>query len=397
MIIPFFDLKRQYIEIKEELEAALLSVSSSCAYVEGPAVKAFEKNVSEYLGVKHAITCGNGTEALEIALKACGVEVGDEVVTTAFSFFATAEAIASIGAVPVFADVNEQDYNIDPDSVRKLVTDKTKAILPVHIFGTPANMDELNAIANEHGIAVIEDACQAIGSSLNGRMAGGIGNAAAFSFYPTKNLGAAGDGGMITTNDDNLATVCRALKSHAGGKLGYDAAVILGMANDGFTELAQTQTELYDPYKYYNYLVGGNSRLDSMQAAILDVKLKRLQEYNGKRADIARRYNDALSDIPIGLPVMSDNQRENAWHQYVITTDKKEELIAYLGDKGIGTGAFYPVPLHLQKAFLSLGYKEGSLPVSEMLCKKTVCLPIFPELTDEEVQYIIDTIVKFYL
>lgn len=396
MNIPFFDLKRQYEEIADEVEKAIIECSRSCGYIEGAPVKDLEKAMADYLGVKHVISCGSGTSALEIALQACGVGNDDEVITTAFSFFATAEAISAVGARPVFADVKETDYNIDPEKVEALITDRTKAILPVHIFGSPADMDALNAIAKKHGLKVIEDACQAIGSSYHGVKTGGVGDIAGFSFYPTKNLGAFGDGGMITTNDDELAAICRALKAHAGGKGGFEAAKLLGVDTGEFTDQGQEATELYDPYKYFNYLIGGNSRLDSMQAAALNVKLPKLDDYNGKRTAIAAKYNEKLADLPVHLPPLGTDDLTPCWHQYVLLTDKKDELISFLGENGVGAGTFYPVPLHLQKAFVDLGYKEGDLPVAESICKRSVCLPVFPELTDEETDYIIDTIHEFF-
>ncbi|MBE6028688.1 MAG: DegT/DnrJ/EryC1/StrS family aminotransferase [Clostridiales bacterium] len=396
MNIPFFDLKRQYEGIKEDVEKAIVDVSRSCGYIEGKAVKDFEAEMAEYLDVKHVISCASGTDSLELALRACGVRAGDEVITTAFSFFATAEAISAIGAIPVFADVRETDYNIDPDSVEKLITEKTKAILPVHIFGSPYAGDEINQIAEKHGLVVIEDSCQAIGSAYKGKKAGTIGTASGFSFYPTKNLGAFGDGGMVTTNDDSVAMVTRALKAHAGGKGGFQAAEILGVDTGSFVESAQEATELYDPYKYYNYLIGGNSRLDSIQAAVLSVKLKKLDEYNSKRDSIAARYNKAFADLPVHLPPEADDTITPCWHQYVFLTDDKDGMISYLGEHGVGAGMFYPVPLHLQKAFNDLGYKEGDLPVSESVCKRSVCLPVFPELTDEEVEYVIETVCSYF-
>lgn len=396
MKIPFFDIKRQYDEIQNEVEQTILEVSRSCGYVEGKAVKQLESDISEYLGVKHAITCNSGTDALIIALQACGVEPGDEVITTSFSFFATAEAIGAVGAIPIFADVKEDDYNIDPNSIEKLITDKTKVILPVHIFGVPADMKAINKIAKEHGLKVLEDACQAIGSEIDGVKSGALGDIAAFSFYPTKNLGAFGDGGLITTNNDELATISRALKAHGAGKLGYQAAMALGRNIGEFAQNTEEATELYDPYKYYNYIIGGNSRLDSIQAAVLDVKLNYLDEFNAKREKIAEKYKAALKDLPIHLPVSSSENVKNCWHQFVLLTDRKQELIQYMGEKGIGVGAFYPVPLHLQKAFAAQGYKPGDLPVAEKLCEQSVCLPVFPELTEEETDYIINAIIEFF-
>ena len=395
MNIPFFDLKRQYQLIQADVEKAVIDVMRSCGYVEGPAVKSFENNVRDFLSVKHVISNNSGTDSLELALKACGVEAGDEVITSAFSYFATAEAIGSVGAVPVFCDVKMQDYNIDPTKIEALITDKTKAILPVHIFGSPADMDAINAIAKKHGLKVVEDCAQAIGAKYNGKSCGTLGHIAGFSFYPTKNLGAFGDGGMMTTNDDALALIAGTLKAHAGGKNGMAAAKLLGK-DVGQMEVEQEATDLYDPYKYYNYLIGENSRLDSVQAAVLDVKLAKLNDFNAKRAAIAAKYNERLADLPIQLPVQKDDKVEGCWHQYVLLCDKKDELIAFMGEQGVGTGAFYPVPLHLQKAFATLQYKEGDRPVAEEICSKSVCLPVFPELTEEETDYIIEKMHAFF-
>lgn len=402
MKIPFFDLKRQYEELKPELQKRVLECLDDCNFIGGPEVGQLEKRLAEYLNVKHVITCGNGTDALQLALKAYGIGPGDEVITSAFSFFASPESISSVGATPVFADIDPVDLNMDPDSVRSKITDRTKALLPVHIFGRPAKMDEINEIAKEYNLIVIDDACQAIGAEYKQRKIGGIAGtedkqgATAFSFYPTKNLGAYGDGGMVTTNDDDIATILRALKVHAGGKNGYNAAKALGKVQEEFVELKEKTTDLYDPYKYYNYLIGGNSRLDTIQATILNLKLDHLDEYNNKRGAIASRYIDELEGLPIGLPPKNSEDSNCCWHQFAIMTDRKEELIAYLTEEGIGVGAFYPVPLHLQKAFADLGYKEGDLPYAETACKQSVCLPVFPELKDEEVDYIIEKIKAFF-
>jgi len=397
MKIPFFDLKRQYDGISEEVEREVVEVMRSTQYIEGKATKDLETKLAEYLGVKHVITCGNGTDALRIALRAVGVKEGDEVITTSFSFFATPEAIAQIGAIPVFADIDEKTLNINPESIKKLISDKTKAILPVHIFGLPANMDEINEIAMAHKIPVVEDACQAIGAVYKGKKAGNLGTVGCFSFYPTKNLGAMGDGGMISTNDDNVAKICRSLKSHAAGKLGAEAySALYNERVDELENMKVSENGLYDPCKYYNYFIGGNSRLDSMQAAVLNVKLAHLDEYNLKRANIAKRYTEALRNLNLRVPETEYSDRESCWHQYAVLCDKKQELIDFLASKEIGVGAFYPVPLHLQKAFKNLNYSEGSLKVTEDVCQKSVCLPVFPELNDEEVDYIIESIKEFF-
>lgn len=397
MKIPFFDLKRQYEEISSEVEQKVMDVMRSCNYIEGFATKKLESELADYLGVKHVITCGNGTDSLRIALQAAGVKEGDEVITTAFSFFATAEAIAQIGAVPVFADINSKSFNIDINSIRCKVSNRTKAILPVHIFGMPADMDEINLLAENLNIPVIEDACQAIGSDYKGRKIGGLGTMGCFSFYPTKNLGAMGDGGMITTNDDDIANVCRSMKAHASGRNGAEAYKYL--YNDKVYELdnlKESGDALYDPCKYYNYFIGGNSRLDSMQAAVLSVKLRHLDEYNEKRYKIARRYSEGLKYTPLQLPQIDHSDRNSCWHQYAVLSNNKDEFTSYMLKNGIGIGLFYPVPLHLQKAFKYLGYEYGNLQTAEKVCEKSVCLPIFPELKNEEIDYIINTIHNFF-
>lgn len=398
MRINFFDLNRQYQLIAEEVEQAVVEVMRSGQYIEGAAVKQLEREISSYLRVRNVVTCGNGTDSLEIALKACGIEPGDEVITTAFSFFATAEAIAGIGAVPVFADVDVDNFNINVNEIKRKITEKTKAILIVHIFGMPADMDEIVALGKEYGLPVVEDACQAIGSTYKGRKAGTLGTIGCFSFYPTKNLGGFGDGGMITTDDDKLAEACRAIKAHAAGKLGAKAYEYV--FNEQVAELQDMESmqgeALYDPCKYYNYFIGRNSRLDSIQAAVLQIKLKYLDGFNERRKKIAKNYSERLANTPLKLPAIECKDRESCWHQYAVLAPDKEGFSSYLGNKGIGIGSFYPIPLHLQRAFKELGYKEGSLPVAEEICKHSVCLPIFPELTDEEVAFIIETILEYF-
>lgn len=397
MKVPFFDLKRQYQEIAKEVETAVREVMHSGQYIEGPETKKLEQELAQYIGVKHVISCGNGTDALRIALQASGVKAGDEVITTAFSFFATAEAIAQIGAIPVFVDIKRDDLNIDARILKDKINAKTKAILPVHIFGMPADMEEINEIGHRAGIPVIEDACQAIGAEYHKKKTGALGHVGCFSFYPTKNLGAFGDGGMITTDDDNIATICNAVKSHAAGQKGALAFRSLYHENvPELDELLDSGDFLYDPCKYYNYFIGGNSRLDSMQAAVLRVKLKYLDRYNAKRAQIARKYSEALSDLPIQVPIVERPDRKSCWHQYVILSDKKMELIAYMEANGVGTGTFYPIPLHLQKAFRTLKYQDNSLPQAEEVCRRSVCLPVFPELREEEQNYVIEVIHKFF-
>jgi dTDP-4-amino-4,6-dideoxygalactose transaminase len=393
MNVPILDLKRQYKPLQAELESAVNACMATGMYIMGKPVTDFESQMAEFLGVKYVITTGNGTDSLVIALRASGVKPGDEVITTPFTFFATAEAVALVGATPVFADVQEDSFDLDPASVESKITPKTKAILPVHIFGYPADMDALHTIAQKHGLKVIEDACQAIGAEYKGKKTGALGDMGCFSFFPTKNLGSFGDGGMITTNNADFALICRALREHAGGKLGADARWLVEGVKDEFAKDVASDA-LYNPYKYYNYLIAYNSRLDAIQATILSIKLKHLNEFNAKRAANAEFYNSHLDQEKFLTPKPSKDVKA-CWHQYAIRTKKKEELGSYLAEHHVASAAFYPVPLHLQKAFGYLGYKEGDLPVAEKICSETVCLPVFPELTEEERQYVVDTVNSF--
>lgn len=395
MNVPFLDLKLQYKGIKDEIEPKILDIIENCCFIGGKYVNNFERDMEAYLGVKHVAGCSNGTDALVLGLRACNVKPGDEVITTPFTFFATAEAIASVGAIPVFVDVKWEDYTIDSEKIEEAITEKTKVIIPVHIFGAICDMDRIMEIAKRYDLKVIEDAAQAIGSEYKGRKAGTLGDVGCFSFYPTKNLGGAGDGGMVTTNSDELYTIVKSYREHGAGEEGAKALELL----EGVKEEIKTNeqmTELYNPYKYYNYLIGYNSRLDAIQAAVLSVKLKYLDEYNNCRARIAKKYFDGLTD-KIRKPYYSERVK-SCWHQFVVCSDYKEDLCAYLSENGVGNGTFYPVPLHKQKAFNTSNCKnpKASLPVAEEISAQTVCLPIFPEMTDEQVQYVIDIVNKFY-
>lgn len=395
MEVRILDLTRQYEIIKDEVEKAVCEQMASGQYIMGAAVANFEKNFADYVGVKHAIAVNSGTDALVISLRSAGVKAGDEVITTPFTFFSTAETIAAVGAVPVFVDVDEKTYNLDPDKIEEKITNKTKAILPVHIFGQTADMDKINDIAKKHNLLVIEDACQAVGAEYKGVKAGALGDFGCFSFFPTKNLGAFGDGGIITTNDDNLAVICRALREHGMAQNGAKARFLLDGVQD---ELEGTVSPdgLYNPYKYYNYLIAYNSRLDAIQATILNIKLKYLEEFNGNRKKIAEFYNKSLNEVQdISIPCVAADVNA-VWHQYAFRCSHKDEIGMFLASKGVGSAAFYPVPLHLQKAFSYLGYQEGDFPIAETLTKETVCLPIFPELREDELQYVVESIKEFY-
>ncbi|MCL2819356.1 MAG: DegT/DnrJ/EryC1/StrS family aminotransferase [Oscillospiraceae bacterium] len=392
MKVPILDLKRQYELLKDEIEPVILEVARSGYYIMGPKIAAFEKEIADYLGVKHAIAVSNGTDALVLVLKACGIGEGDEVITTPFTFFASAEVISVVGATPVFVDVEDKSFNIDPDKIEEKITSRTKAILPVHIFGQTADMDCINTIAKKHNLFVIEDACQAIGAKYKGKNAGDLADIACFSFFPTKNLGAFGDAGMITTNDDKLAIICKALREHGGGKTGANAKALLESLS--IESEVKEENSLYNPHKYYNYLIGHNARMDVIQAAILSVKLKHLKSFTEKRTATANYYIEALKDSDVITPYTFE-ERQHCWHQFALRTKHKNELGEYLSEKDVTTGAFYPVPLHLQKVYEDLGYKEGDLPVSEMLAKETLCLPIFPELTEDEREYVVECIKRY--
>ncbi|WP_314590536.1 DegT/DnrJ/EryC1/StrS family aminotransferase [Paenibacillus terrigena] len=363
--IPLLDLKASYQSIKEELLQAAEKVLEKGHYIMGPEVLEFEREIAEYVGVKYAISIANGTDALLLTLDALGIGPGDEVITTPYTFFATAEVISRLGATPVFVDIDRDTYLIRPESIEQAITPKTKAIIPVHLFGQPADMDEIGLIAKQHGLYVIEDACQALGASYQGKMAGSMGTAGCFSFFPTKNLGGFGDGGMIVTNDEALYAKVKILRVHGSNP------------------------------KYYHAVLGYNSRLDEIQAALLRVKLRKLQEWTIARIQKAKRYDELLAQLPIRRPVASLD-REHVYHLYIIETDHRDALLAHLNASGIDSGIYYPVPLHRQEVYRGLQYGEGSLPCSEDAAQYGLALPLYPELTDEDQQYVVDTIHTFF-
>lgn len=393
MNIPLIDLKAQYKSISEDLDRVTKEVLSSAGYIMGKNVTEFEKEFAEYIGVKHAISVGNGTDALVIALKSLGIGVGDEVITTPFTFFATAETISAVGAVPVFVDVEKDTFNIDPSKIEEKITEKTKAIVPVHIFGQSAKMDEINAIAEKHNLKVIEDACQAIGGKYKGRNIGTLGDVACFSFFPTKNLGCAGDGGIIVTDNDDVATIARALRTHGSGENGQKAYNLLNNINEEIDTVQNADDTVYNPLKYYNYLIGYNTRLDAIQAAILRVKLPYIDEWNAKRREIAKIYDESLKDTDLVTPFVDENNVP-VYHMYILQSEEREAILGKLKENGVATGVYYPVPLHLQKVYKNLGYKEGDMPVAEYLSHRTFAIPVYPELTKEQVDYVIDSIKK---
>jgi dTDP-4-amino-4,6-dideoxygalactose transaminase len=363
-MIPLLDLKRQYKALENEINEALVRVAASGNYVLGPEVKGFEDEFARYVGANHAVGVGNGTDALRMALKALNVGPGDEVITVPFTFVATAEAIAELGARPVFVDIDPRTFNMDPGLVEKVITQRTKGILPVHLYGQVADTDALGRICEAHGLFMLEDAAQAAGAARNGRKAGSIGTAAVFSFYPTKNLSAMGDGGIITTNDPALAERIRLLRVHGSAK------------------------------KYEHKELGYNSRLDEMQAAVLRVKLPHLEAWNARRREIARIYDAELAGL-VETPFVEPGC-EHTYHQYTIIAERRDELAAFLKEQGIGTAIHYPLPLHLQPSFAYLGYKPGDFPVAESMAKRVLSLPVFPELSDEEVHEVASAIKRFY-
>jgi len=359
------DLQKQYLSLEEELLSKVKQVLLSGNYILGPEVKSFEKEIAEYLGVKYALGVASGTDALVLALDAYGITKGDEIITTPFTFFATAEAISRLGAIPVFVDIDPKTYNLDPKLVEEKITTKTKAIIPVHLFGQPAAMEDIKNIARKYNLFVLEDAAQALGAEYKGKKVGSIGDATALSFFPTKNLGGFGDGGMVVTNDELLAEKVSMLRVH-GSKP-----------------------------KYYHSMLGYNSRLDEIQAALLRIKLRFLDALNEKRIAKASLYNNLLEDLPLKLPYVLEDVK-HVYHLYIIEVSKRDALREYLLKKGISTGIYYPVPLHRQKVYSFLNYKEGSLPNAESKSKVTLALPLYPELEDEQIYFIADCIKKYY-
>jgi dTDP-4-amino-4,6-dideoxygalactose transaminase len=369
MKVPQLDLRPQYQSLRPEIIAAVESVLDSQQFVLGPEVKSFESEAEAYCGVKHAIGCASGSDALLLALMAADVKAGDEVITTPFTFFATGGAVARIGARPVFVDIDPRSYTIDPGAVEAAITPKTRAILPVHLYGQCAEMDPLNAIADKHRLALIEDAAQAIGAEDRGRKAGSIGLMGCFSFYPSKNLGAAGDAGMVTTNDATTAERLRRLRVHGGAM------------------------------EYHHDEVGINSRLDSLQAALLRVKLRHLDEWSEARRQKAEQYTKLLSSTKPGVEVIPPFVRPEAqhiFHQYVIRVPgHRDAMMEHLSKLEIGTRVYYPICLHLQNCFAYLGYRIGDFPESESAASDTLALPCFPELTYQQQQYVVDGIASF--
>ena len=367
MRVPLLDLKPQFAKIRDEVKQAIDRVLETQIFVLGPEVQKLEQEVAEYSGAKFGVGCASGTDSILLSLMAVGVSLGDEVITTPYTFFSTAGSISRVGGIPVFVDIDPETYNIDPSLIESRITPKTKAIIPVHLFGQCADMGPILEIADKYGLHVIEDAAQSIGSKtkLDGQWmtAGAIGHLGCFSFFPSKNLGAYGDGGMVVTNDEGLAEKVRMLRVH-GSKP-----------------------------KYHHSLIGANSRLDAIQAAVLQVKLKHLDDWSDARRQHARFYDEAFADTPIKVPKVRE-ENHSIYNQYVIRTGHRDRVMRHLKERGVGCEIYYPVPLHLQRCYAFLGYKTGDFPESEAAANETLALPIYPELSEEQLSYVAECVLE---
>ncbi|OQW78732.1 MAG: erythromycin biosynthesis sensory transduction protein eryC1 [Proteobacteria bacterium ST_bin11] len=359
-MIPMVNLQAQYADIQDEIVGGFTETLNNCAFILGPNVQAFEKEAAAYLGVKHAIGCASGTDALHLALLAEGIGAGDEVITSAFTFIATAEAIKYVGAKPVFVDIDPGTFNITPANIEKAITAKTKAVMPVHLFGQPADLPAIKAICDKHGLKLIEDCAQSFGATVHDKQTGSFGNAAGFSFFPSKNLGCFGDGGLVTTDSDETAAKIKQYRNH-----GSDV-------------------------RYYHDVIGYNSRLDELQAVVLRAKLKRIDQYNAARRHAAHLYSELMADLPLTTP-HEDGVGKHVYHQYTLLSDRRDEVMKALQEQKIGCAVYYPVPLHQQNVF-----KEEcaglSLPVTESVAARCFSLPICSNLSDDTVKLIVDVI-----
>lgn len=392
-MIPLMNVSRQYETIHEELDTVIHDVVTSGKYIMGDFlnahVKSFEKEFSQYIGTEYAVAVANGTDALKIALRALDIGEGDEVITTAMSFFATAEAIALVGAVPVFVDCTNDTYTIDSQKIEDKITDRTRAIIPVHLYGQCADMDNILEIAKRHNLFVIEDAAQAAGAEYKGRKAGSMGDVGCFSFFPTKNLGCAGDAGIIMTNSEDIARKCKAYRVHGSGLEGQ----YIYNEENGIENKHDIDFHGNLP-KYYNFVIGYNSRMDELQAAILRVKLKYLDEWNKKREILAENYDEQLQNPLFKLPQCAENNK-HVYYTYVVKVRYRDRFQEYLKYNNISCGVYFPVPLHLQIVFKHLGYKKGDFPNAEDLAEHGIAIPMFAELSLDEQRYVIDTINQY--
>lgn len=388
-LIQLMNVQRQHEEHQEEIEQAVIKSLRSGRYIGGQAVTFFEKEFAKYEGAKYAISCGSGTDAIVLALRALGIQNGDEVITTDFTFFATAESIVSVGATPVFVDIDINTYCIDTELIEEKINDKTKAIIAVHFYGHSCDMDALWEITKKHNLKLITDCAQSTGTEYKGSRKNTLGDVACFSFFPTKVLGCDGDGGMVLTDDVDVAKACRSLKMHGSGLDGLDTLEKIYMIHGkSIPELMLRGTS-----KYYNYLIGYNSRLDAIQAAILRVKLKFIDSYIDRRRKNAELYNLALENTSYNVPFEADYTK-HVYYLYVLRHENAENIMIKLKEQMVPCGTYYPVPMHMQGAFADLGYKKGDFPKSEMAAKTTFAIPIFPELSEEERNYIIQKLME---
>ena len=359
-MIPMVNLKAQYAEIKDEIEQGMANTIENCSFILGPNVQAFEQEAADYLGVNHAIGCASGTDALHLALLAEGIGAGDEVITSAFTFIATAEAIKYVGAKPVFVDIDEKTFNITAKSIEQAITPKTKAIMPVHLFGQPVDLIKIKALCDKYNLKLIEDCAQSFGARIDDKQTGSLGHASGFSFFPSKNLGAFGDGGLVVTNSDESAKKLKMLRNH-----GSDV-------------------------RYYHDVIGYNSRLDDIQAVVLRAKLKRIDNYNQARRHAAHLYSELMADLPVTTPY-EDGMGEHVYHQYTVLSNNRDDIINALQSKQIGCAVYYPVPLHQQNVFKN-ECAGLSLPVTEYVSAHCFSLPICPSLADEAIKEIVTVI-----
>ncbi len=365
MKLHMVDVAGQYRKIKAEIDAAVMNVLDAGNFILGKEVGEFECEAAGYLGVRYAIGCASGTDALQIALMACDIGPGDEVITTPFTFVATAETIAILGATPVYVDIVPTTFNIDPAAIEQAITPRTRAIIPVHLYGQPADMNPILTIARKHGLRVIEDAAQAMGATYRAKKVGGIGDIGCISFFPSKNLGAFGDAGMIVTNDEELSRRMRMIAVHGS------------------------------QVRYHHDVPGVNSRLDTLQAVILSVKLRYLEQWNSTRQRSARRYDELLEGLPVSVPVV-EPWAQHIFHQYTLRAQHRDALAAWLQKKSIPHAIYYPIPLHMQKAYRADRFPAGSLPVSEAATQEVLSLPMHSELTEEQQQFIAAALREFY-
>ncbi|MRR05382.1 MAG: DegT/DnrJ/EryC1/StrS family aminotransferase [Deltaproteobacteria bacterium] len=359
-MIPMVDLNLQYHQLQSEIDSGIRDVLEKCQFILGPNVSAFESEAAEYLGVQHAVTVASGTDALHLALAAAGIGPGDEVITSPFTFIATAEAIRYVGATPVFVDIDPQTYNIDPKKIEAAITPATRAVLPVHLFGQPADMAALSTICDRHALLLVEDCAQSFGAIHGTTMTGALGSFGCFSFFPSKNLGCYGDGGMVTMASDELADKVRVLRNHGSRQ------------------------------RYHHHVIGFNSRLDEIQAVILRAKLKHIDQYNNNRRRVAKLYNELLSGLDLVVP-HEDGKGVHVYHQYTILTAHRDRIMKTLAEQQIASAVYYPIPLHRQEVFAE-SYQDCSLPIAENVAEHCLSLPIFPEMSEEQIRRVVGAV-----